>query len=378
MSDTRPLTIIQVLPALNSGGVERGTVEFAREITKRGHHSIVISNGGLMVEQLQKEGTKHIKMPVHKKSLSSLLQVRPMRKLLTQLKPDIVHVRSRIPAWITWLAWRKMPSAKRPGLVSTFHGMYSVTPYSAIMTKAERLIAISDCVHQYILNNYRVNPTKITRIYRGLDPKSFNTNSCTDQWKHELYCQYPELKDKRIILMPGRLSRWKGQEAFLEMMAKLVEMEPKAHGVIVGAAEANKEHYLDELLQQQTALGLRNKVTFVGHRSDIQAFYGLADITCHMSNKEEPFGRTVPEALACGCAVVAYDRGGASESLNAGFPQGLVKPDNSCEFAKKISLLLHKPADISLPKEFYLEYQTKLTIDVYRQLLREKEKRISA
>lgn len=371
-NNLNPLTIVQVLPALNSGGVERGTVEFAREVATLGHRSIVISNGGLMVEQLQREGTEHIQMPVHKKSLSSLLQVRPMRKLLTQIKPDIVHVRSRIPAWITWLAWRKMPASSRPGLVSTFHGMYSVTPYSAIMAKAEKLIAISDCVHQYILDNYQVEPDKITRIYRGLDPKSFNSDACTEQWKQALYQQYPALNGKRIILMPGRLSRWKGQEAFLEMMAKLVEIEPLTHGVVVGAAEANKEHYLGELLQLQDKLGLKDKVTFVGHRSDIQAFYGLADITCHMSNKSEPFGRTVPEALACGCAVVAYDRGGASESLNAGFPQGLVEADNTSEFAQRVAQLLRKSHPISLPQEFYLESQVKDTLNVYQQLLHEK------
>ncbi|AUM13446.1 glycosyltransferase family 4 protein [Ketobacter alkanivorans] len=366
------MKIVQVLPALNSGGVERGTVEFAREIAAQGHHSIVVSSGGRMVDQLVAEGTEHIEMPVHKKSLSSLLQVRPMRKLLTELKPDIVHVRSRIPAWIVWLAWRKMPPSTRPGLVSTFHGMYSVTPYSAIMGKAERVISISDCVHQYILDNYDVPPENITRIYRGLDPSAFNPRACSEQWRATLLKQYPELEGKRIILMPGRLSRWKGQEAFLQMMAKLIEREPGVHGVVVGAAEANKEHYLDELLQLRDKLGLNDKVTFVGHRSDIQAFYGVADITCHMSSKSEPFGRTVPEALACGCAVAAYNRGGASESLNAGFQQGLVEPDNIAAFASRVSDLLRTKYDIYLPKEFYLESQVQGTLAVYESLLQQK------
>lgn len=373
-TSTKPLTIIQVLPALNAGGVERGTVEFAREIAALGHRSIVISSGGRMVEQLQAEGTEHITMPVHKKSLASLLQVRPMRRLLEDIKPDIVHVRSRVPAWIIWLAWRKMPPTTRPGLVSTFHGMYSVTPYSAIMAKAEKLIAISDCVHQYILQNYAVDPAKITRIYRGLDPSAFNSDASSEQWQAALLRQYPELVGKRIILMPGRLSRWKGQEAFLQMMALLVKQEPKAHGVVVGAAEANKEHYLDELLQMRGQLGLDDHVTFVGHRSDIQAFYSVADVTCHMSNKAEPFGRTVPEALACGCPVVAYDRGGASESLNAGFPRGLVEPDNIAAFAQRVGELLHAEHNISLPREFYLESQVQGTLSVYQTLLGEKHK----
>lgn len=369
MSASRLLRIVQVLPALNEGGVERGTVEFARELVKRGHESIVISSGGRQVERLQREGSRAIEMPVHRKSLLSLRQVRPMRKLLTELQPDIVHVRSRVPAWIVWLAWRKLPPHLRPGLVSTFHGMYSVNAYSAIMTRGERLIAISDCVRDYILSHYDVDPARITRIYRGLDPGAFHRAACTDAWKAELFRQYPSLQGKRLILMPGRLSRWKGQEAFLAMMAELIRQRPDCHGLVVGDAEPTKQHYLQELLDLRSRLGLESAVTFLGHRADIPAFYALADITCHLSNKAEPFGRTVPEALASGCKVVAFDRGGASESLNAAFPQGLVKADDIHAFAHRVAELLDQPADLHLPPAFYLEHQVEATLAVYRELL---------
>lgn len=365
----RPLRIVQVLPALNEGGVERGTVEFARELVKLGHESIVISNGGRQVERLVAEGSRHLERPVHKKSLTSLLQVRAMRKLLAELKPDIVHVRSRIPAWIVWLAWHKMPSTQRPRLVSTFHGLYSVSPYSAIMGKAERVIAISDCVHQYILDNYDVKPAIITRIFRGLDRSAFNKEACTPQWKAELFQQLPQLQNKHLILMPGRLSRWKGQEAFIAMMAELMKLRSDCHGVVVGAAEPDKQHYEQELKDLCGSKKVAEHVTFVGHRSDIQAFYGLASVTCHMSNKAEPFGRTVPEALATGCPVVAYDRGGASESLNACFPQGLVAPDDITAFAKRVAELAGQSFEIHLPDEFYLEHQVEATLQVYQELL---------
>jgi len=207
------IKVIQILPALDAGGVERGTVEFARELVARGHESMVISNGGRQVAQLEAEGSRHIHMPVHRKSLLSLTQVPAMRRLLTELKPDIVHVRSRAPAWITWLAWRKMNPATRPRLVSTFHGMYSVNAYSAIMAKAEHIIAISDCVNEYIVKNYHVDPARITRIFRGLDPALFQHNQVPRQWQDQLLCDYPQFAGKRLLLMPGRLSRWKGQEA---------------------------------------------------------------------------------------------------------------------------------------------------------------------
>lgn len=366
----KPLTIVQVLPALNAGGVERGTVEFAREIAHKGHRSLVISNGGMMVNNLEAEGSQHIQLPVHRKSLRSLLWVGKLRRTLEHLNPDIVHVRSRIPAWMTWLAWRRMPHAKRPGLVSTFHGLYSVNAYSAIMGKAERVIAISDCVYDYILKNYTVDPATITRIYRGLDPKAFNRNACTTEWRDQLFQEYPALKGKQIILMPGRLSRWKGQEAFISMMAQLIALRPQCHGVVVGGAEDNKQHYLAELIDQTRQEGLADHITFVGHRTDIQAFYGLAAVTCHMSNKPEPFGRTVPEALACGCPVVAYDRGGAAESLKAAFSRGLVAADDIQAFALRIAEILgNPPEEINLPPDFYLSAQVDKTLAVYHDLL---------
>ncbi|CAA0111674.1 Spore coat protein SA [Zhongshania aliphaticivorans] len=366
-----PLKVVQVLPALNSGGVERGTVELARELVREGHTSVVISFGGRLVDGLVADGSEHITFPVHRKSLWSLLQVRPMRRLLEGLAADIVHVRSRAPAWIVWLAWRRMNPTTRPRLVSTFHGMYSVNFYSAVMARAEHLIAISDCVKNYIVSNYKASESRITLIPRGLDPAVFNPRACTDQWKKTLFEQYPQLKDKHLILMPGRLTRWKGQEAFLDMMSRLLKLRQDCHGVVVGDAEPGKQHYEEELLAKRSALGLDEAVTFVGHRSDIAQFYGIAAITCHMSNKEEPFGRTVPESLASGTPVVAYDRGGASESLNVGFPQGLVAADDVVSFAVRVDDLIDADAEITLPQSYYLSSQLASTLAVYRRLLAE-------
>ena len=370
-STARPLKIVQVLPALNSGGVERGTVELARELVLGGHTSVVISSGGRMVDGLLDEGSEHISFPVHRKSLWSLLQVRPMRRLLESLAADVVHVRSRAPAWIVWLAWRRMNPATRPRLVSTFHGMYSVNFYSAVMARAEHLIAISDCVKNYITTNYKADERRISLIPRGLDPAAFNREACTPEWRKELFRQYPQLQNKHIILMPGRLTRWKGQEAFLEMMSRLIRLRQDCHGVVVGDAEPGKQHYFDELLAMRSSLGLDEAVTFVGHRSDIAQFYGLASVTCHMSNKEEPFGRTVPESLASGTPVVAYDRGGASESLNVGFPQGLVAPDDIVGFAARVADVIDADAVLTLPESYYLSSQLASTLAVYRRLLAE-------
>jgi len=169
------LTVLQTLPALNSGGVERGTLEIARALVAAGHRSIVVSNGGRLVDQLVREGSEHITLPVHKKSLFSLFQVRPFRRLLTDINPDIVHARSRVPAWIAWLALRKMDLATRPRFITTVHGLYSVSPYSAIMTKGERVIVVSETVRNYVLKNYpSCPPERIQLIYRGVDEAEFS------------------------------------------------------------------------------------------------------------------------------------------------------------------------------------------------------------
>ena len=363
------MRVLQVLPALNSGGVERGTVEFARELVKQGHESIVLSSGGRLVDQLEAEGSRHVTMPVHRKSLASFGQILPVRQLLKQLKPDVVHVRSRLPAWIIWLAWRGLPEKDRPALVSTFHGMYSVNAYSAIMAKPQHLIAISHCVERYILDNYKVAPERITVIQRGVDTRAFHPAPPDAAWLEQLYSEHPQLEDKKLILMPGRLTRWKGQEAFLAMMADLLQLqrEPEAHGVVVGGAEKNKESYLAELKAQARELGIDQQITFTGHRSDIVEFYRLADVVCHMSNKPEPFGRTLTEALAVGTPVVAFDRGGAAESLSACFPEGLVPPDDLTTFAARVHEQLHQHPRIVVHPEFQLEHQVQATLEVYHR-----------
>jgi glycosyltransferase involved in cell wall biosynthesis len=365
------MKVLQVLPALNSGGVERGTVEFARELVRRGHESLVLSSGGLLVAQLEQEGSRHITLPVHRKSLASFGQIRPVRALIQSLKPDVIHIRSRLPAWIVWLAWRKLPARERPALVSTFHGMYSVNAYSAIMARPRHLIAISRCVEQYILDNYRVDPSRITVIQRGVDTRAFSPGAPAAEWVAALYRDYPQFRDRKLVLMPGRLTRWKGQEAFLEMMARLVKQAPGVHGVVVGGAEPTKEAYRAELEARAQALGLGAHVTFTGHRSDIAQFYRLADVVCHMSSKPEPFGRTLTEALAVGTPVVAFNRGGAAESLSACFPDGLVPPDDLGAFAGKVQALLGQSPRIEIQPEFRLEHQVEATLDVYRRALGE-------
>lgn len=367
------MKILQALPALYSGGVERGTVEFAADLVRHGHKSYVVSNGGPLAARLEEQSTAHIKMPIHRKSPASFGQIRPMRNLIRELQPDIIHVRSRMPAWIARLACKGLPANQQPRIVSTFHGMYSVNPYSAIMAKSDHVIAVSNCVRNYVTENYKVPEQKLTVIQRGVDVDYFQHRELSEAWQQALLAQHPQLEGKRILMMPGRISRWKGQLQFLEAMAEIIREKPDCHGIIVGGAEPGKERFLQELEQHRGKLGLADKVTFLGQRDDMAELYLFADLVCHMSTKPEPFGRTVTEALSSGTPVVAFNRGGAAETLQACFRDGLVTPDDTHEFAQvAIRLLSGEKSDIEIPYRFRLQAQTESTLGVYQKLLKQK------
>lgn len=366
---SRPLRVVQILPALNSGGVERGTLDLGRSLIAGGHSSFVISNGGRLVAQLEAEGSTHIGLPVHRKSLLSLRQVRPLRQQLLALQADIVHVRSRLPAWLTWLAWRGMPVAQRPHLVSTFHGLYSINRYSEIMGCGERVIAISSTVRDYILNNYpRIGADQIRLIHRGVDTASFYPHQPPAEWLQRLYSAYPQLQGKRLILMPGRLSRWKGQTEFLQMMAALKAAGCDCHGVIVGGAETATDPFINELQQSIDRLGIGDYLTMVGHRDDILHFYAISALVCNLSQKPEPFGRTVIEALACGTPVLARAEGGPREVLSECYPAGLSASNDPLQWAQLAAQLLDNPGQPQLQPAFTLDQQLQQTLAVYQEL----------
>ena len=167
------IKVIQLLPELNIGGVERGTRDFSNALIEKGHESIVISNGGLFEKDITDHGAKHINLPIHKKSLFSLFLAKKLSHIYEQEKPDIVHVRSRMPAWINYFAFKKL--SKKPILVSTFHGLYSTPIYSQVMSKVDHIIAISNTVKNYIIDTYKIPKNLVTIIPRGCDIKNFIT-----------------------------------------------------------------------------------------------------------------------------------------------------------------------------------------------------------
>jgi glycosyltransferase involved in cell wall biosynthesis len=361
-------SILQVLPALNMGGVERGTLEIGRALVAAGYRSTVVSNGGPMVTQLLAEGSEHITLPVHRKSLLSLRLVAPLRALISNY--DLVHVRSRLPAWLIYLAWRKLPQHSRPRLVTTVHGRYSVNRYSEVMTKGERVIAISANVREYILENYpAVDADRIDLIHRGVDPNAFPRNyQPSDEWLTDWRQHYPHLVGKELLALPARISRWKGHESFIRLIAGL-RTNDQVHGLIVGGAERKQQGFLHELQQSCRKLGIEDRVTFLGPRSDVREIMSQCTAIYNLSTQPEPFGRTMIEALSLGRPVIAWNYGGAAESVGELFPQGLVAAGNEQALKKTTLQLLSKQLPQPLPNTFVLERMQQQTLDVYARLL---------
>jgi glycosyltransferase involved in cell wall biosynthesis len=327
------LTVMQLLPELNSGGVERGTLELGRYLVDHGHTSIVVSGGGRLVAQLEKEGSHHRQMTIGSKSPLGLSYIWPLRQEIKKRHIDILHIRSRMPAWIGYFALKSLPRKYRPRLVTTFHGFYSVNSYSAIMTKGDGVIAISKDIQQHIAEKY--NREKDVRlIFRGVDVESFDQqkvdrrrlDSLSQAWKIEAGIP--------VLMLPGRLTRLKGQEVFLKSLLLLKNIGFQA--LIVGDMEDNPG-YTSELQNFITENNLADRVRLVGHCHDMPAAFLLADLVLSTSSSQpEAFGRTTIEAMAMGKPVIATAHGGSLETVVPGVTGWLVKPADPGELAMAI------------------------------------------
>jgi glycosyltransferase involved in cell wall biosynthesis len=366
----RRLTVLQMLPALEGGGVERGTLEVAGALVEAGHRSLVMSAGGRMVRELVDGGSEHFTWRVDRKSLWTLRLVWPLRRFLREQRVDILHVRSRAPAWVAWLAWRGMPEGERPRFVTTVHGLYSVNAYSKVMMRGERVIAVSNTVRDYILRNYPgTDPAVIEVIPRGVDPTEWPRGyRPSDAWMADWYAQYPQLKGRKVLTLPGRLTRLKGHRDFIELIDRLKAAGHPVHGLIVGGEDPKRQGYARELHALVDAKGLASDITFTGQRSDIRDIYAVSDIVFSLSTKPESFGRTVLEALSLGRPVIGYDHGGVGEILSAVFPRGKLGIDGPPEALDRLYDAIAGEQLTPFASPFSMESYLAATMSVYQEI----------
>lgn len=344
----RALTIVQMLPDLEEGGVECETVEMAGYLARCGHKSIVISGGGRMVETLEAAGSRHVRWPnIGEKSPRCLAYILPLRRLLTHESVDVLHLRSRLPAWIGYLAWKSLPAAARPRLLTTFHGFYSINAYSAIMTKGERVVAVSKAIADHIVEAYGTPQERIEIIHSGFDEDRFNPDRVETRRIQTLRRQWRvDNTTAPVILLPGRITRLKGHDFFIRSLGRIQHLPWIA--VCAGDVDDSSE-LVRELRDSLKTLNLEDRVFFPGHCEDMPAAMLLADVVVSASVKPESFGRVAIEAQAMGTPVVATAHGGSLETVRDKITGWLVKPDDETEMATALGEAV---SDSALAKQF--------------------------
>lgn len=318
--------MIQLLPALAGGGVERSTLEIGEALVAAGHRSIVVSAGGRLVAPLTQAGSTHIALDIGRKSLATLRHVASLRALFARERPDIVHARSRLPAWLAWLALCTLP-APRPRFVTSVHGLNSPGWYSGILTRGERVICVSGTVRDHVLAHWPDCAPRLRLVENGIDPAQFPRLPQSPDAATAGATSPGDNAPLRVrLLLPGRGTRLKGHAAAIDLLGDLQRKGADASLRLLGAREPGRERYLDELLQQATALGVADRLRIEPPIADIAGAYRDSDLVLQLSRQPESFGRTVLEALSVGTPVVGWDLGGVGELLSRHFPAGRVPP----------------------------------------------------
>lgn len=382
----RAPTVMQLLPALEAGGVERATLEIGRALVARGLRSVVVSAGGRLVAQLEAEGSEHVTLDLGRKSLRTLRHVASLRRLFEAERPALVHARSRLPAWIAHFALRRLRGAP-PRLVTSVHGLNSPGRYSAIMTRGERVICVSETVRRYVLANYPdLDPGRLRVIPNGIDPAAFPFGHAPSPgWRAAFFAQHPALAGGHLLLLPGRGTRLKGHERAIRLLAMLRSTGVDAKLLLLGAREAGREAYVGELETLAAALGVADRVAITAPRADVRDVMAVSDLVLQLSGKPEAFGRTVAEALSLGRPVLGLDQGGVGELLAEHFPAGRVPVDARGEIdargeppgpdapwrvlARQARALLEAPPAMAPYRGPTLEDMQRATLAVYAELI---------
>ncbi|MEI6187259.1 MAG: glycosyltransferase family 4 protein [Alphaproteobacteria bacterium] len=372
-------TVLQVLPSLVTGGVERGTMDIAKALVDNGFRSLVVSSGGPLVKSIERDGSKHITMTLNTKNPWRIFSnISKLVELIKKEKVDIVHARSRAPAWSAYFA------AKKTGckFITTFHGSYGMQNsikklYNSVMVKGEKIIAVSEFISDYICKYYPdVSKKKIAVIHRGVDTKVFDPNNIGFERINILARKFRIPDDKVIIIMPVRFTRWKGHLVLIRALATLSKKQ--FYCIIVGDVQNNLNYY-NEMLELMGEFGLDNNIAFAGAVRDMPALYMISDIVVVPSTRPEAFGRISIETQAMAKIIIATDIGGFKETIIGQENGFIVPPNDSTALAKAIrkamSLTVKQRQKMGanarhfIKEKFSLDSMIKKTLDQYKKLL---------
>jgi glycosyltransferase involved in cell wall biosynthesis len=338
------ISILQVVPSLVTGGVERGTVEMTQGVADAGGTALVASAGGRLVAAVERAGGRHIELPLAKRN--PLAVWRNAGRLAAVIRTEgvvIVHARSRAPAWSAWLACRRTGAH----FVTTYHGAYSEDlplkrRYNSVMAMGERVIVASRFIAGLIVRQHQTDAARIRIIPRGVDPAIFDPKAVTSDRTERLAQAWRLPRGAPVIMLPARLTRWKGQSVLIEALAL---MSRRSAWCLLVGSDQGRPHYSAWLMRQAKVLGVADRLRLVGECDDMPAALLLADVVVHASTRPEAFGRVVIEAQAMRRPVIAADLGGPAETVLHGVTGWRVRPGDASGLAAAIDLALAMSVD---------------------------------
>ena len=381
--------ILQIIPSLDkiNGGVERGTLDVAKQLISSGFESAILSSGGEMAEKYKYLGVEHYELSLKNKGFFRFFFLKKkFNKLINKIKPDIVHIRSRWPAF----CFNSIIKQKKIPLVTTFHGTYSGNSffakkfYNRSMTAGDRVITISKFIDDYVRFNFPNSKTRLIQISRGIDTSYFDLKSVTEKRKENLLSKLLLSENTHVFLLPARITSWKGHMVALDAAEIISKNNPKLNFVLLFVgSEDEKKRFLKKLERRIDKLGLNNRVIFSGNLNDMPAVYSIADIVLSTSIEPEAFGRISAEASAMTKPIISSNHGGSREIIENEITGWLVEPSNPKKLAEKIQEVLDLPQEKKdkigmnarrrVVKKFCLNAMLKETMDVYEYLLSTKE-----
>ncbi len=381
--EEKKLVVLQVLPELNQGGVELGTIEIASELQKRGIENYVASEGGRMEPALERLKVKHFTLPLKTKNIFKMyLNSLRLAKIIKKHGITVVHARSRAPAWSAYWA------AKRCGVhfITTFHGTYGLGPkgikkiYNKVMTFGERVIAISEHIKEHIIKNYGTPEDKIRLVHRCVNMENFDIGNISAERMIKFMEEHEIPEDKPIITLIGRLTNWKGQKLLLNALNLIKDEDFCA--LLIGD-DQGRTKYSDELKAMIKKFGLEGRIYFIRHVSDIPAAMMVSDVVLSTSIEPEAFGRIAIEGQAMGRIVVASNIGGSKETVVDGVTGRLFESNNAEDLADKLRWALHLDNDErekigaaavkNVKEHFTKQIMCDKTISVYEEILKSND-----
>ena len=335
----KDLKLLQVIPSLESGGAEQGTIDVANYIAEQGSESFVASSGGRMLNQLNRKSVQHLHLPVHSKNPFVIFKnIKRIKNVILNNKINLVHVRSRAPAWSVHFACYNLCRS-----ISTFHNVYGHQNffkrfYNKGLSKVDNIVAISEYVKKLISNIYNINEKKITVIHRGIDIDLFNPEINDELIFPKFFSKYNFPHDKIIILYPGRLTEWKGQIDFLDVLQSLNQNNTICYFV----GDDKNTRYKLKLEKEIYKRNLNLNCKILGHLSkeEMRLIYKCSDLIISSPLTPEGFGRVISEGLAMKKIVLCYNFGGSKEQISGLDDLYAVEPYNKNQMIKKINTVL--------------------------------------